>query len=350
MAEEAKDSPTKGRVPPCEYPDGALDLLKKLTEGKPPTRATGGWLSWEQIVNEMNEHFEPVNKIYHPKFTYEILQTKAVAEGWYTPAAPTNPLGLGLRATVSKSNPFHYLLDVLVAMVAFVKLSGRKRAPVRARARKMRREGARASDAREARESRSRQITPNHAKPFVGNQSEDVEQRSVRLRWHSGRRGAPERGDRGTGRRARLLGEMITRLDNLVEPLDLDEEIQPSDDHHQHVRDRHRARVVVVAFDLRSLLLRAFDRLLEDLIHIRPGLRAFLLGRKAKDGFGDRMLLRTARGALAGGRVFVVAFRDPSGARLRHLAAIDTLSPSLSLCGDWRCDASPKSFHFFSFY
>ena len=90
-------------------------------------------------------------------------------------------------------------------------------------------------------------------------------------------------------------------------------------------------RVVVVAFDLRSLLLRAFDRLLEDLIHIRPGLRAFLLGRKAKDGFGDRMLLRTARGALAGGRVFVVAFRGRSGARLRHLAAIDTLSPSLSL-------------------
>ena len=57
------------------------------------------------------------------------------------------------------------------------------------------------------------------------------------------------------------------------------------------------------------------------------------VGRKAKDGFGDRMLLRTARGALAGRRVFVVAFRDPCGARRRHLAAIDTLSPSLSLCG-----------------
>ena len=36
MAEEAKDSPSKGGRPPCEYPEGALDLLKKLTEGKPP--------------------------------------------------------------------------------------------------------------------------------------------------------------------------------------------------------------------------------------------------------------------------------------------------------------------------
>ena len=67
MAEEAKDSPSKGGKPPCEYPEGALDLLKKLTEGKPPTRATGGWLSWKQIVNEMNKHFEPVNKMHHPK-------------------------------------------------------------------------------------------------------------------------------------------------------------------------------------------------------------------------------------------------------------------------------------------
>ena len=35
MAEEAKDSPSKGGTPPCEYPEGALDLLKKLTEGVP---------------------------------------------------------------------------------------------------------------------------------------------------------------------------------------------------------------------------------------------------------------------------------------------------------------------------
>ena len=36
MAEEAKDSPRKGRPrrPPCEFPEGALDLLKQLTEGK----------------------------------------------------------------------------------------------------------------------------------------------------------------------------------------------------------------------------------------------------------------------------------------------------------------------------
>ena len=62
MAEEAKDSPRKGR-PLCEFPEGALDLLKKLTEGKPPTRATGGWLKWTEIVQIMNEQFEPVNKM-----------------------------------------------------------------------------------------------------------------------------------------------------------------------------------------------------------------------------------------------------------------------------------------------
>ena len=95
MAEEAKDSPGKARAPPCEYPEGALDLLKKLTEGKPPTRAIGAWKTWEQIVNEMNEHFEPVNKMHYPKFTYPMLQKKAVAEGWYTPAPPTkDPLPL----------------------------------------------------------------------------------------------------------------------------------------------------------------------------------------------------------------------------------------------------------------
>ena len=35
MAEEAKDTPRKGRPrrPPCEFPEGALDLLKQLTEG-----------------------------------------------------------------------------------------------------------------------------------------------------------------------------------------------------------------------------------------------------------------------------------------------------------------------------
>ena len=74
MAEEAKDSPSKGRVPPCEYPEGALDLLKKLTDGKPGTRATDGWKTWEEIEDEMNEHFEPVNKMYCPKFTYHKLQ------------------------------------------------------------------------------------------------------------------------------------------------------------------------------------------------------------------------------------------------------------------------------------
>ena len=69
MAEEAKDSPSKGGDGvECEFPEGSLDLLKKLTEGKPPTRATGAWLSWKEIVDEMNKHFEPVNKIYHPKF------------------------------------------------------------------------------------------------------------------------------------------------------------------------------------------------------------------------------------------------------------------------------------------
>ena len=103
MAEEAKDSPGKVRAPPCEFPEGALDLLKKLTEGKPPTRATGGWLSWEQIVNEMNEHFEPVNKMHHPKFTYSILQRKAVAEGWYKPAPPVHFSG-GKKTGTKHSN------------------------------------------------------------------------------------------------------------------------------------------------------------------------------------------------------------------------------------------------------
>ena len=103
MAEESKDSPRKGGPPPCEFPEGALDLLKKLTEGKPPTRATGGWLSWEQIVNEMNEHFEPVNKMHHPKFTYSILQRKAVAEGWYKPAPPVHFSG-GKKTGTKHSN------------------------------------------------------------------------------------------------------------------------------------------------------------------------------------------------------------------------------------------------------
>ena len=61
MAEEAKDSP--GKTPPCEWPEGALDLLKQLTKGKPGTRATDGWKTWEEIEDEMNEHFEPVNKM-----------------------------------------------------------------------------------------------------------------------------------------------------------------------------------------------------------------------------------------------------------------------------------------------
>ena len=91
MAEEAKDSPSK--VPPCEFPEGSLDLLKKLTDGKPGTRETDGWKTWEEIVQIMNEHFEPVNKMHFPKFTYKILQAKAVAEGWYSPAPPTNFFG-----------------------------------------------------------------------------------------------------------------------------------------------------------------------------------------------------------------------------------------------------------------
>ena len=45
MAEEAKDSPSKVGGPRCEFPEGALDLLKKLTDGKPGTRAIDGWLS-----------------------------------------------------------------------------------------------------------------------------------------------------------------------------------------------------------------------------------------------------------------------------------------------------------------
>ena len=93
MAEEAKDSPSKGGRPPCEYPEGALDLLKKLTHGKPGTRAVDGWKTWPEIVDEMNKHFEPVNKMHHPQFTYNILQRKAVAVGWYKPAPPANYTG-----------------------------------------------------------------------------------------------------------------------------------------------------------------------------------------------------------------------------------------------------------------
>ena len=55
MAEEAKDSP--GKTPPCEWPEGALDLLKQLTKGKPGTRATDGWKTWEEIEDEMNEQY-----------------------------------------------------------------------------------------------------------------------------------------------------------------------------------------------------------------------------------------------------------------------------------------------------
>ena len=65
MAEEAKDSPSK--TPPCEFPEGSLDLLKKLTDGKPGTRAVDGCKTWPEIVDEMNKHFEPVNKMHHPK-------------------------------------------------------------------------------------------------------------------------------------------------------------------------------------------------------------------------------------------------------------------------------------------
>ena len=93
MAEEAKDSPGKVRAPPCEFPEGALDLLKKLTDGKPGTRETDGWKTWKEIVQIMNENFTPVNKVYHPKFSHKILQPKAVAEGWYTPAPPTPNTG-----------------------------------------------------------------------------------------------------------------------------------------------------------------------------------------------------------------------------------------------------------------
>ena len=42
MAEEAKDSPSKVGAPPCEFPEGSLDLLKKLTDGKPGTYKTDG--------------------------------------------------------------------------------------------------------------------------------------------------------------------------------------------------------------------------------------------------------------------------------------------------------------------
>ena len=101
MAEEAKDSPSKVGAVACEYPEGALDLLKKLTDGKPGTRAVDGWKTWPEIVDEMNKHFEPVNKMHHPQFTYNILQRKAVAEGWYKPAKPTNFTGSACRLRTS---------------------------------------------------------------------------------------------------------------------------------------------------------------------------------------------------------------------------------------------------------
>ena len=93
MVEEAKDSPSKRGPPHCEFPEGALDLLKKLTDGKPPTRATGPWKTWEEIVDEMNKHFTPVNKMHYPEFTYKMLQKRAVAEGWYSPADPVPNTG-----------------------------------------------------------------------------------------------------------------------------------------------------------------------------------------------------------------------------------------------------------------
>ena len=90
MAEEAKDSPRKGRPrrPPCEFPEGALDLLKQLTEGKLSAKKGSGMMTWNEVVRVMNENFTPVNKMYYPKFTFHILQKKAVAEGWYKPAPP----------------------------------------------------------------------------------------------------------------------------------------------------------------------------------------------------------------------------------------------------------------------
>ena len=91
MAEEAKDSPRKGRPrrPPCEFPEGALDLLKQLTEGKLSAWKGSGMMTWNEVVRVMNENFTPVNKMHYPKFTYMILQPIAVEKGWYTPSRPT---------------------------------------------------------------------------------------------------------------------------------------------------------------------------------------------------------------------------------------------------------------------
>ena len=107
MAEEAKDSPRKGRPrrPPCEFPEGALDLLKQLTEGKLSAKKGSGMMTWNEVVRVMNENFTPVNKMHYPKFTYMILQPIAVEKGWYTPSRPTpragRPKGIGNKAPIS---------------------------------------------------------------------------------------------------------------------------------------------------------------------------------------------------------------------------------------------------------
>ena len=104
MAEEAKDSPRKGR-PLCEFPEGALDLLKQLTEGKLSAWKNSGMMTWDEVVRVMNENFTPVNKMLYPKFTYMILQPIAVEKGWYTPSHPTpragRPKGIGNKAPIS---------------------------------------------------------------------------------------------------------------------------------------------------------------------------------------------------------------------------------------------------------
>ena len=114
MAEEAKDSPRKGRPrrPPCEFPEGALDLLKQLTEGKLSAWKNSGMMTWDEVVRVMNENFTPVNKMLYPKFTYMILQPIAVENGWYTPSRPPpragRPKGMGdkaPRSTLLARNP-----------------------------------------------------------------------------------------------------------------------------------------------------------------------------------------------------------------------------------------------------
>ena len=111
MAEEAKASPGKGR-PLCEFPEGALDLLKQLTEGKLSAWKGSGMMTWDEVVRVMNENFTPVNKMHYPKFTYMILQPIAVENGWYTPSHPTpragRPKGMGdkaPRSTLLARNP-----------------------------------------------------------------------------------------------------------------------------------------------------------------------------------------------------------------------------------------------------